>query len=593
MSRTLRVFTALLIVLGPVAPAFADTPSAGLSTPVVGWTDTWGLDGSRPASPARRVVSPQAPGAAGPRPLAGGLPLMVGISRMDARSWNGHGLCVDVWGVVKNGGKVPVTDVTVRVRQRSSSGAVLRDYLLDPMAVSPPAMGGDHITPFVMYPGDYAAFNTEKMCPLHAQTAFVEVTASGTWDARMPLPVDTEVVGRIQHDTTLRTYTVRLTNPTAEPLTRCRVSILEYDEDTGSIWTLVTHDIPGGDIPPPGESRDVVLQVNRDIGYADSWDVWAEGTKAAPVTTTVSRLAGATRYETAIRASEDAFPAGAATAVVVSGQGFADALSASALAGAYDGPILLTPTTYVHRGLLDEVRRLGASKVVIVGGERVVPGTVAGALLGALPPGGSVERIAGGDRYATSARVCSEVASVAGTPPQGAFVVRGDAFPDALAASPHAFSRVMPILLVRPGQAPPAVVAAASAAGVGELWVVGGTGAVADATADSFGVSWTRVFGASRWETAGEMALLAHDEGWSDLRVVGLTTGRKYPDALVAGPSVGRAGGVLLLTDPALLSREAGWVVMLTADHMRELRVFGGTGAVSMLAEGTAWQLGY
>src|SRR5579871_5440893 len=61
-----------------------------------------------------------------------------------------------------------------------------------------------------------------------------------------------------------------------------------------------------------------------------------------PVGTTV--IAGVDRYDTARLAALSAFPTGATTAVVASGQNFPDGLAAAALAGALNAPLLLTPS---------------------------------------------------------------------------------------------------------------------------------------------------------------------------------------------------------------------------------------------------------
>ncbi len=53
-------------------------------------------------------------------------------------------------------------------------------------------------------------------------------------------------------------------------------------------------------------------------------------------------VAGSTRYTTAIEASKLAFPNGATGVVIATGENWPDALGGSALAGAVDGPLLLT-----------------------------------------------------------------------------------------------------------------------------------------------------------------------------------------------------------------------------------------------------------
>jgi len=94
---------------------------------------------------------------------------------------------------------------------------------------------------------------------------------------------------------------------------------------------------------------------------------------------TVVRLAGTTRYETAAAISRYAFPAGATTAYLATGDGFVDALAGIAVARRDDAPILLTGDT-VPQATLDELQRLGGPTVTILGGTGAVPPNVDAAL---------------------------------------------------------------------------------------------------------------------------------------------------------------------------------------------------------------------
>jgi hypothetical protein len=88
----------------------------------------------------------------------------------------------------------------------------------------------------------------------------------------------------------------------------------------------------------------------------------------------VTRIAGNNRYETSVAVSRVAFPDGAGRVFVVSGTGFADALSASALVS--EGPILLTDPNRLPPEVAAEIRRLRPSEIVIVGGPSAVSAAV-------------------------------------------------------------------------------------------------------------------------------------------------------------------------------------------------------------------------
>ncbi|MDZ4179722.1 MAG: PQQ-dependent sugar dehydrogenase, partial [Coriobacteriia bacterium] len=86
--------------------------------------------------------------------------------------------------------------------------------------------------------------------------------------------------------------------------------------------------------------------------------------------TTLTRIAGANRYQTAAAIARAAFPSGSSTAVVATGEQFPDALAASGLAGALGAPVLLTTANSAHPALLSALGPapggLGVTDVVIV-----------------------------------------------------------------------------------------------------------------------------------------------------------------------------------------------------------------------------------
>ncbi|TAL06837.1 MAG: hypothetical protein EPO00_10415 [Chloroflexota bacterium] len=157
------------------------------------------------------------------------------------------------------------------------------------------------------------------------------------------------------------------------------------------------------------------------------------------------RLAGLDRYSTAAALSAATYADGAPVAYVVPGFGFADAVSAAPAAARDGGPVLLTRADGLPDATAQELVRLGPSRVVIVGGTSVVADSVRAAVA-ALVPGATVSRLAGTDRYATSAAVAATFD--AGVPV--VYVASGLGFADALAAAAAAGSRGAPMVLTAP-----------------------------------------------------------------------------------------------------------------------------------------------
>jgi parallel beta-helix repeat protein len=294
-----------------------------------------------------------------------------------------------------------------------------------------------------------------------------------------------------------------------------------------------------------------------------------------------SRLAGVSRYDTAILASEANFTL-APTVVIASGEQFADALAASGLAGALDSPLLLTRRTSLSDGILDELGRLGATDVIIVGGTGAVSLTVEYTLEG---EGYPVERIGGTDRYDTAALIGTRIKSEVGTPTV-AFVARGDGFADALAVSPFAYNEAVPVLLTRTTSLPARTSDALTDLGVEEVVIPGGEAAVdagVETTLEGLlgAPNVTRVAGADRYDTCAMVAEYGVGEGWGSFFFTGFATGQAFPDALAGGAASGSNSGVLLLTRPTSLPTPIADTVTAHRLEVNEVQFYGGAGAVS------------
>ena len=169
----------------------------------------------------------------------------------------------------------------------------------------------------------------------------------------------------------------------------------------------------------------------------------------------VSRFAGADRFATNNVIDETATTSlggtGAAktfsTAIVATGDSFADALAVGPIVYAEDIPLVLTNSTFLSPSALQSLKDLQVKNVIVVGGTAAVSPAVETAITAA---GFKVEyRIAGADRTGTAAQIATwasnglpltptyqPLASIPGwiTNSSTAWVARGDSFADALAA---------------------------------------------------------------------------------------------------------------------------------------------------------------
>lgn len=161
----------------------------------------------------------------------------------------------------------------------------------------------------------------------------------------------------------------------------------------------------------------------------------------AATTPSVSRLAGSDRFATAMAISKAAYPSGASTAYLSSGEDYADALAAGPAAAKAGGPLLLTLKNSLPGVVATEIKRLGVKKIVVTGGTGAVSDTVLSQLRSIVP---TVTRVSGQDRYSTGRAVVASAFPSSST----VFVVSGDNYPDALAASGAAAATGAAVVLV-------------------------------------------------------------------------------------------------------------------------------------------------
>ncbi len=381
--------------------------------------------------------------------------------------------------------------------------------------------------------------------------------------------------------------TLQLSGPGANTMGTGGFDMFVYQADATSAWESMPAKISNVEgtssesityhCPPDGAGT-VYVEVNTNVtdgSYSLTWSVTSPK---------VSRVSGASRYHTS-------YAIGAANmlssdvAVIATARSFADALSASGLAGALDAPLLLAPNLSTGDGVDEffrELIRLDVNECYVVGGTSAVSTDLTGWLK---DEGYTVKRISGADRYATAAAVARKIAEINGAPGT-AFLVRGDGFADALAAAPFAYSQGIPILLTKPTGLNSHSRAVLDDFDITDVIIAGGLSAVganAESSAEALngGFAATRIAGADRYSTAADLAAYAVDtRSWATWGFVGVATGANFPDALSGGAACGSRGGVMLLTKPNVLSAPASDAITANAGSIGHTMIFGGTGAV-------------
>lgn len=298
----------------------------------------------------------------------------------------------------------------------------------------------------------------------------------------------------------------------------------------------------------------------------------------AAAASTADRLAGESRYHTAIAVSQHAHPAGARTVFIADGRGFADALSAGPAAAQNDAPLLLVPGAWLPTYVSDELRRLSPTRIVVLGGAPSVSDGVLQALRSFAP---TVERVAGADRFETSRAIARRFFPSS----TSVLITTGMNFPDALAAGGAAASVNAPIVLVD-GRA--TVLDQPSRELLTELsaqqvTILGDGASVPEGIASDLvatGVSVERLGGRDRFETA----VLINKRFFPAATRAFLANGLGFADALAGGALAGLLGAPLY-SSPAECPTMAALDDALGRLGVSQVTIIGGYPSMSRDAE--------
>ncbi|GAA1749436.1 cell wall-binding repeat-containing protein [Agromyces humatus] len=188
-------------------------------------------------------------------------------------------------------------------------------------------------------------------------------------------------------------------------------------------------------------------------------------------------------------------------------------------------------------------------------------------------------RLQGADRYATAAAI-----SLAGFQEPGVpvvYVASGTQFADALAAAPAAAHLGGPMLLTEKWSVPTATLAELNRLAPQRIVVVGGTGAIGGSTANTLAkiAPVRRIGGADRYETSRNIAADAFRG--ASVASAYVATGRDFPDGLSAGAAAGALDVPVVLVDGKAARVDGPTTTVLRNLGVGDVRIAGGTGAVS------------
>ncbi|CAN5164209.1 hypothetical protein BH23ACT9_BH23ACT9_35540 [soil metagenome] len=217
---------------------------------------------------------------------------------------------------------------------------------------------------------------------------------------------------------------------------------------------------------------------------------------------------------------------------------FADALASGGAQGQLGAPLLLTDSEALDPRVVEELQRLGAGRVTLLGG---LDALSAGVEAEVTALGYDTDRLQGLTRLETAIDIAETLYPNATTAIIArAFGSDGDdtrAFADSLAAGAFSVATATPLLLTEGDSLSSATRAHLAASTVETVTVAGGTDAVSQAVVadlEGLGLEVTRVAGANRFETAVALAQALGIPDASQAAAVVLIDGTR-PDAWASG----------------------------------------------------------
>ena len=278
-----------------------------------------------------------------------------------------------------------------------------------------------------------------------------------------------------------------------------------------------------------------------------------------------NRIAGSDRMATAIEVSKKYYKT-ADTVIIARSDMYPDSLTASPLAKALKAPILLTQKDELDDRVMDEIARLGVKNVIIVGGESSINSAVE-SLLFKYDKDHEIERIAGKNRYETSAALATKLIEVAGNK-NTAIIASGENFADALTAGAFASEKSYPILLVQKTSIDSSVTKVIEANKINKTCIAGGLNSVSSKVQKQLPKDTQRIAGADRYETAVKIA-----EELFEGKQAFVASGEVFADALVVSPVAGGQSSPILLVSRNELPKS---VKDYVAKNIKQITVVGG-----------------
>ena len=309
-------------------------------------------------------------------------------------------------------------------------------------------------------------------------------------------------------------------------------------------------------------------------------------TSVAPVmaatTTSNEEIIGKNRTETAVKISQDGWKS-AETVILVNDSAIPDALTATPLAYAKNAPILLTGKDGLSKETADEIKRLGAKDVIMIGGDAVLTSKVEEDLK-ALKL--KVDRIKGSTREETALAIAKRLDGIKDV--SEIAVVNGvTGLADAVSVAAAAAEKGMPILLANPKSGLSVVEKFIKDEAIKSSFIIGGDKAVSNEIAKNL-PGKQRIEGANRNDTNAKVIETFYaDKNLDNLYLAkdGMENSGQLIDALAVGALAAKNGAPVLIASKKLNANQVNVVNTKKIATITQVGGKGNEGAFNQLKE--------
>lgn len=286
----------------------------------------------------------------------------------------------------------------------------------------------------------------------------------------------------------------------------------------------------------------------------------------------VNRIAGENRNETSVKIAEK-FYKDVNTVYITNGNAYADGLSMGSLTAIDNGPLLLTDKDNIPNELINILKKLNPSKIVIIGGNNVVSTKVENELRGY---SNSIERISGNSRIDTSVEIAKKVRNK--NDKNEAFIVNGYNEADSINIVSVSSRDGVPVLFTEKDKLSPQIKNYLVSENIKKATIIGGENTVNDKVIkdlENINVNTTRISGEDRFDTGVKI----NQNYFSKMNTVFFANGYEVADALSIGPVAGKMGSQIQIIPTNSIPSSV--YTLYNGKSVEDYYILGGVNSVS------------